>query len=98
MRNKNELVKVTVNIFGEEYTIKGTEEPEYIERLAEIVDNQMQELHQKNPSLGISRLAILTALNLADQMGKLQEEYDRLSNQRKKRKDEKSLNPDNRIK
>ena len=93
MRNKNELVKVTVKIFGEDYTIRGTEESEYIEKLAGIVDDQMQELYQKNPTLGISRLAILTALNLADQMEKLQEDYNRLSSQRKKRKEEK--NPDN---
>ena len=40
----------------------------------------MQELSIKCPNLGVSKLAILTAINLADELSKLQEDYDQLVN------------------
>lgn len=79
MENKRkDLVKVVVNIFGEEYMVKGTEPPEYIEMLAAYVDRKMQGIHQKNPNLGVSKVAVLTALNLADELSKIQEDYEQL--------------------
>mgnify|MGYP001017962005 CR=1 FL=1 len=75
---RQDLVKVTVEIFGEQYTIKGTEDPEYIQLLAQRIDQRMRALHQKNPSLGVSKLAILTAVNLLDELSKLQDDYDQL--------------------
>lgn len=78
MTGKKELVKVVVRIFGEEYVVKGTEEPEYIEMLASYVDRKMQLLHQKNPNLGVARVAVLTALNLADELYKIQKDYEQL--------------------
>lgn len=90
MSSRNEVVRVTVNIFGEEYSIKGTEPQEYIEKMAEMVDSQMRALYQRNPNLGVSRLAILTALNMADELSKLRNDYDQLLSQRRKRKEEKN--------
>lgn len=75
---KKELVKVMVEIFGEEYTIKGAEDPEYIQLLADKVDRKMRDLYQKSPNLGVSKLAILTAINLEDELSKLQEDFDQL--------------------
>lgn len=75
---QNDVVKVVVNIFGEEYVVKGTEDPEYIEMLAAYVDRKMRAVHQKNPTLGDTKIAVLAALNLADELSKLQEDYDQL--------------------
>ncbi|MGI6550211.1 MAG: cell division protein ZapA [Syntrophomonadales bacterium] len=75
---KKEIVKVTVDIFDEEYVIKGSEESEYIQALAEKVDQKMREVYRKCPHLGVSKLAILTCINLADELSKLQEDYDQL--------------------
>ena len=77
-RDKPELVKVTVTIFGEEYTIKGDEKPEYIEMIASYVDRKMHAISQRSPNLTITKVAVLTALNLADELSKLQEDYDEL--------------------
>lgn len=75
---KRETVKVTVKIFGEDYVIKGSEDPDYIQLLGDKVDQKMREIYQKCPSLGIGKLAILTAINLTDELSKLQEDYDQL--------------------
>lgn len=75
---KSNINKVTVQIFGEEYVVKGPENPDYIEMLASYVDRRMFMIHQRNPNLSTSKVAVLTALNLADELNKLQEDYDDL--------------------
>ena len=77
---KREIAKVTVEILGGKYVIKGPEDTDYIQLLADRVDQKMQELSIKCPNLGVSKLAILTAINLADELSKLQEDYDQLVN------------------
>ncbi len=75
---KNNINRVTVEIFGEEYTVKGSENPEYIQMLASYVDRRMKMIQQRNPNLSNTKLAVLTSLNLADELNKLQEDYDEL--------------------
>ncbi len=75
---RNQVNKVTVNIFNEEYIVKGDEKPDYIEMLASYVDRRMRMVQQRNVNLSTSKVAVLTALNLADELNKLQEDYDEL--------------------
>lgn len=75
---KNKVIKVSVEIFNEDYTVRGDENPEYIEMLASYVDRRMKMIHQRNPNLSNTKIAVLTALNLADELNKLQEDYDEL--------------------
>ncbi len=75
---KNNFNKVIVEIFSEEYTVKGNENPEYIQMLASYVDRRMKMIQQRNPNLSNTKLAVLTALNLADELNKLQEDYDEM--------------------
>lgn len=89
---KKETVKVTAEIFGEEYVIKGSEDTEYIQLLADKVDQKMRELYQKCPHLGVTKLAILTSINLADELSKLQVDYDQLVHLLEEKKRMASLN------
>ncbi|HBI57315.1 MAG TPA: hypothetical protein DDY38_10850 [Firmicutes bacterium] len=43
-------------------------DPEYIKTLAKFVDGKIQSLAKNNPRLSISQLALLTAINLADEI------------------------------
>lgn len=70
--------RVKVEIFNQEYIVKGSENAEYIEMLAAYVDRRMRMIEQRNHSLSIVKVAVLTALNLADELNKLQEDYDEL--------------------
>lgn len=79
MENKaNKINRVTVEILSEEYVVKGDENPEYIEMLASYVDKRMRMIQQRNPNLSNTKTAVLTSLNLADELNKLQEDYDEL--------------------
>lgn len=58
----------TVQIFGQEYKISGFEDKSYVQRVAGFVDERMRELSQASSSLSQERLAVLTALNIADEL------------------------------
>jgi cell division protein ZapA len=77
-KKSNNTNRVTVEIFNQEYIVKGNENAEYIQMLAAYVDRRMRMIDQRNHSLSIGKVAVLTALNLADELNKLQEDYDEL--------------------
>ena len=65
---------VQVDIFGSQYTIKkGSEDPEYIARVAAYVDQKMREINDRLPVASVSRVAVLASLNLADELFKERE-------------------------
>lgn len=70
--------KATVRIFGEEYIMKGDASPEYMVMLAGYIDKKMKQVASKLPHLPVSKVAVLAALNVADELSKVQEEYDTL--------------------
>lgn len=59
---------ITVSIFGREYKIKGHADKEYIEAMARYVDEKMKELANSSSLPSQDRLAILAALNIADEL------------------------------
>lgn len=81
MDEEKTINKVTVSIFNEEYIVKGAENPDYIKTLASYVDRKMKNIEQRNSYFSVSKIAILTALNIADELNKLQEDYDELLKQ-----------------
>ena len=70
--------KVTVEICGEVYALKGDMDAERVKRLAKIVDEQMRTLAKGSRSLPPTRLAVLAAMNMCDEYLKLQEDYEAL--------------------
>lgn len=64
--------KVKVKIYGSEYSIKGDADPEYIQRLAEYLNNRMVETGKNLSSGNVLQIAILAALNIADEYFQLQ--------------------------
>ena len=70
--------KVIVEIFGEKHVLRGGESPEHMIKVAHEVDKKMRFIAQRMPRLAIHQVAILAALNLADELGKLREEQETL--------------------
>lgn len=58
--------KVTVKIYGQEYTIAGNTPREHIMRVADHVNTKMHEIARALPAGSISSLAVLSAVNVAD--------------------------------
>jgi len=58
---------VHVEIFGQSYAVHAGAEPGYVERLAAYVDTQMQEVSRASGAVDSVRIAVLAALNIADE-------------------------------
>jgi len=72
MPDKADLVHV--EIFGQTYTVKSGGDPAYVEKLAASLDQQMKEVSRASGAVDSLRVAVLTALNLADEGARLRRE------------------------
>jgi cell division protein ZapA len=57
-----------VNIFGTDYPLKVNANLEYVQRIAEYVDQRMREVQVAKPNRPLHQIAILAALNIADEL------------------------------
>jgi cell division protein ZapA len=64
---------VSVTIFGQSYSLRADEDGNYVEDLARYVDSQMKTLSESTGTIEPLRVAVLTALNIADELHKLRE-------------------------
>jgi cell division protein ZapA len=74
MSEKADLVHV--EIFGQTYAVKAGNDPAYVERLAASVDEQMKDVSRASGAVDSLRVAVLTALNLADECARLRREVE----------------------
>ncbi len=75
-----ERKRITVEIYNRSYTVIGKEEPHHIRMVSNLVDQKMREIHEANPTLDTSKLAVLTAVNTMNEYIKLKEECTDLMN------------------
>jgi cell division protein ZapA len=59
---------VHVEIFGQSYALKAGAEPGYVESLGAFVDRQMREVSRGAGTVDSVRIAVLAALNIADEL------------------------------
>ncbi|MEE8138661.1 MAG: cell division protein ZapA [Thermoanaerobaculia bacterium] len=57
-----------VEIFGGVYHVRAEKDPEYLRKLAELVDQKMREIAQQVSTVDTAKIAILAALNCADEL------------------------------
>ena len=78
LSNNSQPRRVQVEIYNDQYTIKGSSDDKHIKQVANYVDKKMNYIGQRNPQLSAKQIAVLTALNIADELFKLQNDYDKL--------------------
>ena len=66
---------VRVEIFDQAYNLRGSD-PEYIMKLAEFVDSKMRAVAEQTHTVDTARLAVLAALNIADEFHLLKRKLD----------------------
>ena len=59
---------VEIKVFGQTYTVKTDAEEDYIQEVAKYVNEKMEEVLKKTKSVSTLNVAILTALNVADDL------------------------------
>ena len=65
--------KVRVSIYGSTYNIQGDADPVYIDSLASYLNAKMNEVSDSMPSASAMQVAILAALNIADEYFQLRD-------------------------
>ena len=76
MENKN---KIEVKIHGKEYVIKGLESDVYMQRVSLYIDKKMNEAAKTDHRLNTAMVAVLVAINVADDYFKSIDQYETLS-------------------
>lgn len=76
---EREKTRVTLTIMGEEYILRSSTSSEEMRRVGRYVDRLMRTLAENNIQMSKHKIAVLAALNLADELIRLREEKDRHS-------------------
>jgi cell division protein ZapA len=79
---------IRVTIFGTEYPIKGDADPHYIMEVAEYVDQKMRNIAKNAPMQSSLKVAILAALNIADELFKARTGKDKVMSELENKIDE----------
>ncbi len=77
----NKKNRITVEIYGQQYTIIGSEPSEHIRFIAHVVNDKMKEIHATNLSLDSTKVAVLTAVNATHENIKMQERITELEHE-----------------
>jgi cell division protein ZapA len=72
---KDNSGSVRVEIFDQAYNLRGSD-PDYILKLAEYVDGKMRAVAEQTHTVDTARLAVLAALNIADEYHLLKRNQD----------------------
>lgn len=72
MTDKTNASLIPVEIFGQTYKVRGDEDQGYIEELARFVDSKMNAIAETTGTIDSLKVAILAALNIADEFFKLE--------------------------
>ena len=73
--NKNRL---SISIYGQQYTIMGKASSNYMRMVSGYVDDKMRQIAESNRRLDTTKIAVLAAVNIADEYFRLKQEYDEL--------------------
>ena len=74
---KREAQRIVVEIYGNSYPLK-TDNPDRLEKLAAEVDRKMKQMARSVRSFDDRKIAVLTALQIAEEYQDLRADYDEL--------------------
>jgi cell division protein ZapA len=80
MKQNGTATSVRVEIYDQPYNLRGTD-PDYIFKLADFVDLKMRTVAEQTSTVDSLRLAVLAALNIADEYHILKRKYDAISSE-----------------
>ena len=71
---RNAVSSIAVDIYDQMYHLRGSD-PVYIQKLATIVDSKMRAVAASGNTVDSLRVAVLAAVNIADELARLEEKY-----------------------
>jgi cell division protein ZapA (FtsZ GTPase activity inhibitor) len=83
MTSPEDKTRITVDIYGNSYKLMASSSPNYMKRVADLVNEQMFRIARGYPRLDSQRIAVLAAVNMADENLRLIELIDELRQEHK---------------
>lgn len=71
------MIRVTVNINGMNYNLKGEKDEKYLLGVANFVDTRIKEILSKKASFSTTDASVLAAVNIADELYECDLELDK---------------------
>lgn len=75
----NEAQSIRVVIYDQEYYMRGDLNQEYIQKLAQYVDGKMRSIAERTRTVDTLRIAILAALNVADEYHQIKARHEQMT-------------------
>ncbi|SDM76719.1 cell division protein ZapA [Psychrobacillus sp. OK028] len=85
--SEQEKTRISVDIYGQNYKMVGSESSGHMRLVASMVDDKMREIHSHNSQLDIAKLGVLTAVNAIHDYIKVKEQLELLEEELKRLKD-----------
>ncbi len=79
MTDEQKKKTIKVKIYGKEYSIKSSEDTEYVEDVARYVDSKMMDVDRSGVSTGPVQVAVLAAMNITDELFEARQHGDKSS-------------------
>ena len=76
---------VRIEIYDQEYHVKGSLNSAYLEEIARYVDGKMRSIATKSHNVDSLRVAVLAALNIADEYHQMKSKYETTTQQVEKK-------------
>lgn len=77
----NPTGSVRIEIYDQEYHVKGSLNSAYLEELARYVDGKMRSIATRSHNVDSLRVAVLAALNIADEYHQMKSKYEATTQQ-----------------
>lgn len=65
-----------IEIFGAVYHVRGRDDSGYLQELANLVDGKMREVSERVRTVDTAKIAILAALNIADELQQCRQRHE----------------------
>ena len=78
--------KVDVEVFGEKFSLKTDQDPEYLQKLAALVDKEMRAVSRQVNNLPPVRVGVLAALKIADEYFQIRKDFEKMADLLRKNK------------
>lgn len=69
--------RVQVTIFNQSYNLRSQSDGEHVRRIAQLVDERMRQVSTQMTTHEVGKIAVLAALNLADELQRTRDYYER---------------------
>jgi cell division protein ZapA len=67
--------RLTLRVYGEDYPLKSSADEDYLRSLGDYVDAAMRRVAGSQSKLGTGRIAVLAAIQIADELFRLRQEH-----------------------